>query len=266
MSQDDKSRIEKIMKEPSPLEITEYEERIRRNLLVFSALAILSLFLKISPSDKAQVWGVGFENLTTSSIYIVLSFVIFYELSHYLWIIWNKFSYWRARLTGCKLEESRGDGSGVFGSSAPDLADYNGSERNSTVYNWLLENRDKYHAAMGNIESTQANLNLLVEKVNDEGLKKEEVSRLVDEVIKLKAATGTLVDYLNNERLNESLRRFDNWFDMLIKSQSWRWVILDFITPLLLGMVALCMLLLEIVINNDSNLLSKMPSCMLFNL
>lgn len=266
MSQDNKERIEKIMKEPSPLETTEYEERIRRNLLVFSALAIFSLFLKISPSDKAQVWGIGFENLTTNSIYIVLSLVILYELFHYSWIIWNNFLLWRVRLTGCKLEESRGDAPGVFGSSAPDLADYNGSERNSTLYSWLLENRVKYHAAMGGIESTQANLNSLVEKVNSEGLKKEDVSRLVDEVIKLKTATVTLVDYLNNERLNESLRRFDNWFDMLIKSKSWRWVILDFITPLLFGVVALCMLLLEIFINNNSSYLSKMPSCMLFHL
>lgn len=266
MSQDDQSRIERIMKEPSPLEATEYEERIRRNLLVFSALAIISLFLKISPSDKAQVWGVGFENLTTKSIYIVLSFVIFYEFSHYLWLIWNKFSFWRVRLTGCKLEVVRGNGPSPFGSSAPDLADHIGIEGNSTLYNWLLENRGKYHAAMGSFESTQASLNLLVDKVKGEDLKNETMSSLIEEVAKLKSATETLINYLNNERLNESLRRFDNWFDMLVRSQSWRWVILDFITPLLAGIIALCMLLLEIYFNYDSNNLLKMPPSMLFNL
>jgi hypothetical protein len=48
---DKEKLIELIMKEPSPLEATEYEEKIRRNLLISSMIAIMSLFLGITPTE-----------------------------------------------------------------------------------------------------------------------------------------------------------------------------------------------------------------------
>ncbi|MCE7553619.1 hypothetical protein [Aliivibrio fischeri] len=60
-----KEQIEKIMKEPSPLEVTDYEEKIRRNLVLSSSAAIVftSLGLQLSPSSRF-LGGIQFNNIT----------------------------------------------------------------------------------------------------------------------------------------------------------------------------------------------------------
>ena len=83
-------KTEKIMKEPSPVEVSNYEEKIRRNLMIGSALAFVFTYLELIPSPNSRfLGGLMFENLTPKTIY-VLSFVfIVYEFIQYFWLVSN---------------------------------------------------------------------------------------------------------------------------------------------------------------------------------
>ena len=101
--------IEKVMREPKNIEISPYEERIRRNLLVvsFFALALICLDLQIN-SDSNFLGGMTFSNLTPNKVYILLLLITGYEFVHYVWNLKTGFMYWRVRLTGITVTETRG--------------------------------------------------------------------------------------------------------------------------------------------------------------
>lgn len=266
MNQDNQSRIEQIMKEPSPLEATEYEERIRRNLLVFSMIACLSLFLGISPTNKTEIWGVGFENLTVKSIYTVLLLVIIYEFVHYFWIVWDKFSFWRVRLTGCKLDVRRGS-TATFGGGDAQF-DATGKEINSNLYVWMIERAPSYHSVMSLISEKNSVLNDLITNVDVESADSTVFSQLRDKTTELNKQIEIMNGHLNSMRVNESLKRFDNWFDFMVKTQSRRWLMLDLFLPLMAGVLAIYMASMQLISiqQDDSIYFLKLPSCMMWSL
>ncbi|MFM4702003.1 hypothetical protein [Aeromonas bivalvium] len=243
---DKEKLIELIMKEPSPLEATEYEEKIRRNLLISSMIAIMSLFLGITPTEQVEIWGLKFQNVTMNSIYVVLLAIIIYELGHYCWIVFNKFSYWRVRLTGSKLGTYRGSAGG-FGSDDPQ-EDTVGDEINSTFYNWMIERAHGYHALIDLISNQKTELDMLSRKVLEEEPNPEARSKIELKVNALNDSVERLSKYLDSVRISESMRRFDKWFDMVIKSQSRRWFILDCIFPISVGFFAFIYLLNRMIV------------------
>lgn len=243
---DKEKLIELIMKEPSPLEATEYEEKIRRNLLISSMIAIMSLFFGITPTEQVEIWGLKFQNVTMNSIYVVLLTIITYELGHYCWIVFNKFAYWRIRLTGSKLGTYRGSAGG-FGSDDPQ-EDTVGDEINSTFYNWMVERAHGYHALIDLISNQKTELDILSRKSLEEEPNPEVRSKIELKVNALNDSVERLSKYLDSVRISESMRRFDKWFDMVIKSQSRRWFILDCIFPISVGLFAFIYLLNRMIV------------------
>ncbi|QNF15902.1 hypothetical protein FT669_00330 [Aeromonas jandaei] len=243
---DKEKLIELIMKEPSPLEATEYEEKIRRNLLISSMIAIMSLFFGITPTEQVEIWGLKFQNVTMNSIYVVLLTIIIYELGHYCWIVFNKFAYWRVRLTGSKLGTYRGSSGGFSGDDPQE--DTVGDEINSTFYNWMIERTHGYHALIDLISNQKAELDILSRKVLEEESNPEVISKIELKVNALNDSVERLSKYLDSIRISESMKRFDKWFDMVIKSQSRRWLILDCIFPISVGFFACIYLLNKMVV------------------
>lgn len=248
-----------IMKEPSPIEVTEYEERIRRNLLVFSMIVWVSLFLGVSPTNKTEVWGLTFENLTEKSMYIILLLVIVYEFVHYSWLMLNKFAFWRVRLTGTKLNANRGS-AGVFGSSDPQ-EDVSGEAVNSTIYIWMFERANSYRSAINSISRAQNELDEFISKVRQEEHSSTVYSQLTKKIEDLKVEIERLNVYLGSWRVNESMKRFDNWFDMMIKSQSRRWLILDLAIPLISGFVSIFAIAYKLATLDETRAFLSLPSC-----
>ncbi|EJP3280912.1 hypothetical protein O1B84_003340 [Vibrio cholerae] len=106
---DQQERIEQIMKEPHPLEASDHEEKIRRNLLLASAVSFCFTYLKLMPAKDTSFMGLKFENLTPETIYVLLLAFVVYELIQYSWLVTNKFMYWRVRLTGINTQVIRGN-------------------------------------------------------------------------------------------------------------------------------------------------------------
>ncbi|MGF1765015.1 hypothetical protein [Aliivibrio kagoshimensis] len=246
LSIEDKEQIEQLMKAPSSLEVTAYEEKIRRNLIVSAAAAIVFSFLdlQISP-DSRFLGGIQFNNITSELVYKVLLIVIIYESVHYLWLVKNHFMYWRVRLTGTKHVEVRGNTGAMFGDQhAP--TDHYGKDENSNFYVWMLEQQNAFLNQITNNEKQWAQIEDWVKSLKNESLKGVSESVISDRFNNLTNAINEQQRTINNIRISASMNRFDNWYDSLVKSQSWRWLVLDVALPALLSTLAITTLSYEL--------------------
>lgn len=241
-------QIEKIMGEPMALEPTDYEERIRRNLLIISCLALMSWGFGATPVGHIEIWGLSFEHLDIRALSIVALLITLYQFFHYGWVVFNKFAYWRVRLTGVKHPIVRGNRAG-YAAHEDDPSDYKGDEKNSNLYVWIIERAARYHALIDSLAVQY----MALESIKNELGNADPISeqRINEAIASLDGASKRLADELNNLRVSESLRRFDSWFHMMVLSQSIRWIVLDLLIPLVLGLMAIIGLSLMIYGNPE---------------
>ncbi|MCS0433750.1 hypothetical protein R7O12_10765 [Vibrio sp. Vb1574] len=236
MSDERITKIEDLMGSPFPLEVTDYEEKIRRNLLFASMIVFGTTYLKLIPTPDSKFFGLSFENLTVDSVYIILLLVVVYELLHYIWLVSNKLMYWRVRLTGTTPKASRGNSGMRFGSQF-DSFDHGGKQEDSTFYVWMLEQRFSLDEEFERHNSIW--INLEDKAFSSEHLKSNDVQEILRKLNEVKSSQDKLYSHLNNLRIDASMHYFDSWFSKMLISQSVRWLILDFILPILSGVLAI---------------------------
>ncbi|QUX97471.1 hypothetical protein C0J08_19630 [Marinomonas sp. CT5] len=243
--------IEKNMKEPKGIAITDYEERIRRNLLVtaFFTLAFVCLDLQISQGDSGSFFGIKISNLTTDKIYILLIFIISYEFLHYLWNLKVSFIHWRIRLTGITHSERRGGSGATFGTIKSSPLDYSGKDENSSLYVWMFENLQTSQDLGTSLKATAETLEKTLEEIENSDKitsNNTHLQQLKDNTQTLSSDTAKLIELVENVRIDGSLLRFDQWFRLLIVSQNIRWLFLDVILPISVGLLAITSLIVAL--------------------
>lgn len=239
-------RIESVMREPNPIVATEQEEKVRRNLLIGNVVTFCFVYLKLMPSNEFSILGLKFDHLTPSNIYVILLIYVCYELIYYLWLTTNKFMYWRVRLTGINVQTVRGSQAGVSFSNENSPLDHTGSNENSNFYVWLLESKTPFFSRINAWESSWKSIEKF--SFDNTELGPDERTKILDSLKTIEQHTKHLTDTVNNIRISASMRRFDSWFKMLIRSQSWRWIIMDCLFPLVSGFVAVGLLLAKMFI------------------
>ena len=259
-----KEQIEKIMKEPSPLEVTDYEEKIRRNLVLSSSAAIVftSLGLQLSPRSRF-LGGIQFNNITSELVYMNLLAVVIYESIHYFWLVKNSFQLWRVRLTGTKHEEHRGS-SGMIAGMGNDPKDNRGKQENSNFYIWMLENQRQFLSGVENNKNQWEQIEDWVKGLDDQSTPGTTASVISDRFNNLVNVIDNQQKTIENIRVSASMHRFDNWYHSLVRSQSWRWVILDVLIPVVLSVSAIGLIGYELYIMDSSldnkELTTEVPS------
>lgn len=244
--------IEKYMKEPKGIAITDYEERIRRNLLVtaFFTIAFVCLDLQISQEGSNSILGIKISNLTTDKIYILLLFIISYELLHYLWNLKVSFMHWRIRLTGIAHSELRGSRGAGLGSIKSSPLDYSGKDENSSLYVWMFENLQTSQDLGATLKATTETLEKTLEEIESSDKitsNNTHFQKLKDNTQTLSSSTSKLIELIENVRIDGSLLRFDQWFRLLIVSQNIRWLFLDVILPISVGLLAIISLITTLI-------------------
>ncbi|EOC1795602.1 hypothetical protein ACI1HQ_001986 [Vibrio fluvialis] len=243
------------MKQPKAIEISEYEERIRRNLIFSSFLAISFAWFDLKVDENSTFFGgLQFANLQPNHIYIGILAVIIYEFTHYFWIQMNHFAYWRVRLTGTSVEEVRGNGgSARFGSANGSPLDYTGTDENSNFYTWMLENKKlRNQMAEGMLVNSKAIdecVNTLKEQHYPEASSTDLYRKLSESCDKLVQGIKNLESQLESIRTDASMLRFDEWYSILIRSQNIRWLLLDISLPFFMGLFALILLTYRLIMN-----------------
>lgn len=256
----DSKVIEKIMKEPVFIENSESVKKSRNLLLSFSTITIFLIYFNLSIKDDSSILGLKFDGLNENNIYIALFIIIIFNFINFFWNSYNTYNEWEIRQTGMKKFNSDSiidylytkDGNNSYLSPT--------EPRNSTLYYWWacqsskIKDTEKLLKDLSDINNNlYENLQIIQTNRREElfihdGVsytaslfqKNMETMSDIDENFKIiKSAFLT-------QNIEISLFKFDKRFKTFLYSQNLKWIILDFLFPLILSISSIILLFFKI--------------------
>ncbi|WP_223513463.1 hypothetical protein [Pseudomonas sp. GL-R-26] len=235
------NELEKALGEPVGFDISDVASKIRRNLLLASMVVLVLILGGIEPSSEVSIFGVALKGVTSFKLMVGLALVLCYNLCHYLWYCYELYSEWSVRVTGTKLAFVTGAKLGATG------ADYPDDPKQSTLYTWWLQearSMTAYSDLLRRVEKSIEGLNGHVEHLEKvDGTVGGTVSRSIQEVSsslqQIKHSLASTEDVIANTRIPFSLERFDKRFELLLKSQNARVLLIEVALPIALSLVSI---------------------------
>lgn len=236
--------VEAALKSPVAAGLSEQAEKVRRNLLVFSLVSVAGVLWDVGLKTDASIFGFTFDGLTPDKVLAGLALVTGFSLIHFIWLSWDSFLEWRLRITGTRLAFV------TIGRSSSEDADYPDDPRQSTLHYWWAERARITGDMSGKLSALQPQLADIVDRIN--AIQTDHIPYLVGiqgSISGLTHIVGTLQNDLaalsttfSSQRTPVSLKRFDDWFSLFLRSQNLRWLLLDVGMPLLLASYAMVLL------------------------
>ncbi|VWX32815.1 conserved membrane hypothetical protein [Limnobacter sp. 130] len=236
-----KTEVEEVLGAPINPELSEYAQKLRRNLLTFSAVYVFCWLTGVKLDPTSAFFGIKLIGLNEQQFSIGTMIINAYLLIHFGWYAWEAVMEWRIRLTGTKVAFQTGS---TFGSEA---ADYPGEPRQSNLYFWWVGTEKRLQRTKSAVDDFQVRLkaieNELVEQnehsptVDRSGLIRN-IGQVPSGLAEIRAHFDAIDRALNIGRVQESLKRFDGWFKLMLKSQNLRTISVDIALPLLTGIAA----------------------------
>lgn len=243
----DTEAVTKILGEPVFAEYSDNAWKIRTNLIVAATVSIAVAFGDLHIDPDSQILGLKFRGLSDAVLTNGLIAVVSYLLVHFLWVSLDALMEWRLRVTGTRVAFV------TTGRFSSEHGDYPNNPRQSTLYNWWKEETRK----IGNITESFSAINEKLERW-DVSLKKKfdqgadalninHTTHLLAEVReqarKAEQSVTAAMTTIGAERIPMSLARFDRWYGLFLRSQNLRWLLIDFLAPILAGAYALALLI-----------------------
>jgi hypothetical protein len=241
--------IELVLGKPFAATMADTTEKIRRNLLVVSSVTVVSVILGIRIAPANSLLGVSFEGLTPDVFKTCLLAVNVYMLAHFCWCVTDELQEWRLRVTGTRTAFIT---AGVWSSED---GDHPSEPRQSTLYNWWKQRAPesgRTKAALERIENAiRARLDQLEPPPSGELTKAErdETFQLAEvksdlESVRMEIQRQNTV--LESKRIEVSLRRFDGAYQLFLRSQNLRWLIMEAGFPVLFGAMSIAILVRDV--------------------
>lgn len=212
----------KLLKHPVFIKHEPGTKVVKAQLLFFSLSAISLLLSDLKIGSNSSILGVELEGLQKNHILWLLLAIIAYHLFHFFWISIESFNEWRVRQTA--LDTGGYDGGGDRIVEEDSLIKI----RNTSIYRFLVKGMEYHVRDIYKTASTQDELS-------------------IKELKEIKASLNSILKILQNPRVNEALWRFDHWFLMLCKMQNYRWILFEFLTPVILGIIALLLIVRSLI-------------------
>lgn len=241
--------IEQVLGKPFAATMADATEKIRRNLLIVSSITVVSVILGIRIAPSNSLLGVSFEGLTPDVFKTCLLAVNAYMLVHFCWCVADELQEWRLRVTGTRTAFIT---AGVFTS---DDADHPSEPRQSTLYNWWKQ-RKAYNVRtdqlLERIESTIKARLVQLEAPPSGDLSKAEkdeafnLAQVKIDVHSIRSEIERISAVIESKRVEVSLRRFDRAFELFLRSQNLRWLVVEAGFPALFGIVSIAILMRDI--------------------
>jgi len=214
-------------------ELSDNANRIRRNLIIFSFVAI---FYSLSGAVIEPEAGVNFNGLKfkgVDGIFIANSafVIVLYHFIHFSAIAWAHFQYLRIRATKYEAKTySTGDGILSDPPKGPDDC----HPKDSSLVFWLSRNK-------GIIENLIQSKDEIKCRILNLKVSQDYPKEKLDSIIKLIEALNP--DNIERiDRLTTSLKKFDKSFECYRRVELLRMRMIEIGLPLLLGVVAFCVL------------------------
>jgi len=244
---DDKLKaVEKVLGEPAFAEFTPNAWKIRTNLIIASGISIAVVFADLHIDPGSTVLGLKFHGLSDSVLTKGLFGVTLYLLLHFVWSAIDNLIEWRLRVTGTKVAFVT---TGMF---ASEHADYPRDPRQSTLYNWWKDDARKIGNLTGQLSDIEKQLHEWDTRLKAQFVEKPDAMNIVnatslissarEAVVKLERSITEVRDTISALRIPVSLRRFDRWFHLFLRSQNLRWLVVELGAPILVGFYALVLL------------------------
>lgn len=223
LDEDSYKKVLDVMIKPNLESIDPETSKIRRNLYVVS---IISVFIGYASKgivvDQSSIFGIRFNELNTDvAMYILLAIQVYF-FCHFSWAMRDYWEQQRQRLTGLDVTKD-------FMESCVNPQQIQSrikENKNSTLHGWFFQDYQRYLEIEHNIEL----------------MKEYGGSRMI--AGDKRVAIGAIENFYNQLNqtipyINQSLRRYDDGFFRLRKSQCYRWFILDFGIPFLCGIAGI---------------------------
>jgi hypothetical protein len=239
--------VRKALGEPFAAEFSDKAWKIRTQLLVTSVISLFVVLARLRIDPGSTIFGLRFSGLSDEVVRTGLFLVTLYLVAHFLGSSIDSFIEWRLRLSGTKLAFV------TTGRLASEHGDYPNDPRQSTLHHWWTEEAAK----IGNLASKAAEidsnlgewetrLRAQVCDLHPSCMNTTTAAQSISEVRERLAALTRAVDTSSKtiaaQRVPVSLDRFDRWFKLFLRSQSLRWVLIDFLLPIGLGIASLILL------------------------
>ncbi|EOB2787493.1 TPA: hypothetical protein I7759_21830 [Vibrio vulnificus] len=260
----------KSMGEPVAPTFTDNELKVKRNILVLSAISLLIIFgLKSTPDTEESVTFTLFfirsSHIDFDFVFMMLLVSLVYLLSNYCWLCTEYIAKWKIRVSGTKNPISKPSRSERFCSNVTSqhpYKDHNDSAEQSNLYSYL-QIHQLYSDAFIDIKISEDEMKKCQEKARlMVGISKEEA----DQGGRGYAITNTDKDYwhallvdmrvtreliqqykkvMDSPYLIESIKRFDENFLFFQNSQYRRHFIMELLPTFWVGFIALFSLVMK---------------------
>lgn len=208
--------LKRLMEHPVFLMHDSSAKIIRAQLFFLSVSAILLVASGITIGEGSSILGISVDGLTQKHVLWTLASLIFYQILHFLWASWESFCEWR-------LRQSALDTGGWGGGGIKILEENEALKvRQTTLYAYMTDVLGHDLNKLRNIISKNSDLD-------------------DNETREAKAILKNICESIESPRVDDAMWRFDNWFRMFCKSQNWRWLLLEMLLPLLLGIAAIAL-------------------------
>lgn len=124
--------------------------------------------------------------------------------------------------------------------------------RNSTLYYWWTTQAKKSSDINISINDILKNNEEIFKILNSGSDNEKNTYRFkfhdnFDKIDKIQKSFHILENAFNSEQIEQSLSKFDARFKTLLISQNLRWIILEFLIPIILSLVSIVFISLEII-------------------
>lgn len=236
----------KVLGEPAFAEFSDNAWKIRTNLIFASVISIAVVFGDLHIEPDSQILGLKFQGLTDAVLTNGLIAIVSYLLLHFVWTSVDALLEWRLRVTGTRVAHvttARFAGTG---------GDYPNDPRQSTLYNWWKDEAKR----IGNLREWPAKVDARVTEWETvlkakfaegaDALNVASTTRMIagiqNDLMRLSSSIEAASKAIESARIPTSLKRFDAWYELFLRSQNLRWLLIDFLAPVIAGSYALGLL------------------------
>lgn len=223
-----------LLGEPFAIEFSDYTKKSRSNLMLASVLAIALIANNLKLTADSSLLGLKLESFSMEIIYQLLLFLCAYHLVHFTWLAWDNFLKWKLRLTGShRIHE---------GGFADSISDNKPNPSQTTLYYWwkkevqtLTVQKEEINSILNLLGNNSIDTHLGVEK----NVVRGDIAEINRNVQNLSNNFNKFSEILESNRIPASLGKFNKWFFYMHTSQSIRWILIELLLPLILGIVAI---------------------------
>lgn len=220
------------MTDPFIPEFTDYVQKIRRNSIAISSISLVMIVAGVSISSDFATSGFKISGLDDKTVKLILLILTSYWLVHFIWCAADYFAEWRLRLT--EVQMNPGTWEYVPGE------DPGPRSRQSTMLKWLFHRQQPLQSFTVDLEDIKAKL----ENHEIDDTERKRVIQNIDSGIRsIQDFSRVPVD----EQVIKSIRKFDTWLRRLNNSQSIRWITIELLMPVVLGLAAVITLATKVI-------------------